>query len=179
MKTIYSIICLSLLFMACQPKPDNSAQEAFDKNSQTVLANLEGWQNENLDYSQYAENFVMRETSFGAPKDSVSLDEMIENDKMMWKNYDFKLLANPPVLLPGVNVVTKKVDGSVRHYSDWEVTLTATDSTPAKTGVIKLYESFDFDAEGKIMYQQVYGDFTGIMMYLHTPSETAVETESE
>jgi len=30
-----------------------------------------------------------------------------------------------------------------------------------------LYESFDFNEEGKIIYQQVYGDFTGIMMHLH------------
>ena len=178
MKTIYSIICLPLLFMACQPKVDNSAQEAFEKNSQTVLANIEGWQNENLDYSQYAENFIMRDTGFGAAKDSVTLNEMKEQDKMMWERYDFKLLTSPPVLLPGVNPETKKVDGSVRHYSDWEVTLPATDSTTAKKGVIKLYESFDFDSNGKIVYQQLYGDFTGLMMYLHKPSEANDMTES-
>lgn len=172
MKTLNVIVCLSLLFMACQPKPDNSAQEAFEKNSMTVLANLEAWQNENVDYSQYAENFIMRETSFGANKDSISLTEMMEQDKMMLAYYDFKLLTNPPVLLPGVNPETKKMDGSVRHYSDWEVTLSATDSTPAKTGVIKLYESFDFNNEGKILYHQIYGDFSGLMMYLHTPSNT-------
>jgi hypothetical protein len=173
MKTLISIFCLSLVLVSCQPKPDNSAQEAFEKNSQTVLANLEGWQNENLDYSQYAENFVMRDTGFGVDNDSISLQEMIENDKMMWKNYDFKLM-NSPVLLPGVNTETKMADGSVRHYSDWEITLAATDSTPSKTGVIKLYESFDFDTNGKIIYQQVYGDFTGVMMYLHTPSTIEV-----
>mgnify|MGYP000872108192 CR=1 FL=1 len=85
---------------------------------------FEGWQNENLDYSQYAENFVMRDTGFGVDNDSISLQEMIENDKMMWKNYDFKLM-NSPVLLPGVNTETKMADGSVRHYSDWEITLAA------------------------------------------------------
>lgn len=173
MKTLISIFCLLFVLASCQPKPDNSAQEAFDKNSKTVLANIEGWQNENLDYSQYAENFVMRDTGFGVAKDSINLQEMMENDKMMWNDYDFKL-RNPPVLLPGVNPETIKADGSVRHYSDWDVILPATDSTPAKTGVIKLYESFDFDANGKIIYQQVYGDFTGLMMYLHTPSNTVV-----
>jgi len=48
---------------------DNSANEAFEKNSQTVLAILEGFQSENLDYSQYADDFVMRDTGFGT-KDS-------------------------------------------------------------------------------------------------------------
>jgi len=166
MKITYSILLLSVLFIACQPKPDNSANEAFEKNSKTVLANLEGWQNEYIDYAMYAKDFAMYETGFGAPKDSLTLDEMIANDKQMWATFNFKLLTSPPVLLPGVNAQTKLPDGSVRHYSSWEVTLPATDSTAAKTGVIKLYESFDFDAEGKIRYQQVYGDFGGLMNYL-------------
>jgi hypothetical protein len=166
MKSIYSILFLSIFFVGCQPKPDNSANEAFEKNSKTVIANLEGWQNENLDYSMYAKDFAMLETGFGAPKDSLNLDEMMANDKQMWETFDFKLLTSPPVLLPGVNVDTKMADGSVRHYSSWEVTLPATDSTAAKMGVIRLYESFDFDKEGKIRYQQVYGDFGGLMNYL-------------
>ncbi len=166
MKSVYSILFLSVLFVGCQPKPDNSANEAFEKNSKTVIANLEGWQNENLDYSMYAKDFAMLETGFGSPKDSIALDEMMANDKQMWETFDFKLLTSPPVLLPGVNAITKLPDGSVRHYSNWEVTLPATDSTAAKTGVIRLYESFDFDEEGKIRYQQTYGDFGGLMNYL-------------
>ena len=166
MKSTYFILFLSMLFIACQPKADNSAQEAFEKNSKTVMANLEGWQNENIDYAMYAKDFAMLETGFGAPKDSLTLDEMKANDQQMWATFNFKLLTSPPVLLPGVNADTKLPDGSVRHYSSWEVTLPATDSTAAKTGVIRLYESFDFDAEGKIRYQQVYGDFGGLMGYL-------------
>jgi len=167
MKCIYSILVASILFVGCQPKPDNSANEAFEKNSKTVMANLEGWQNENLDYSMYAKDFIMRETGFGATKDTLTLDEVMANDKWMWEKFDFKLLTSPPVLLPGVSADTKLPDGSVRHYSDWEVTLPATDSTEAKSGVIKMYESFDFDADGKILYQQGYGDFGGIMAYLY------------
>lgn len=178
MKTISFILCLSLLFIACQPKPDTTADDLFKKNSETVLANIKGWQDENLDYSMYAKDFAFRETAFSSERDSSSLDQMMADDKKLWENYDFKLLTNPPVLLPGVNSETKKADGSVRHYSDWEITLPATDSTKAKSGVIKMYESFDFDAEGKIRYQQVYGDFTGLMMYLHSP-EKSVEAPME
>jgi len=166
MKFICSILFLSILFIGCQPKTDNSASETFEKNSKTVLTNLEGFQNENLDYSQYAKDFVMRDTGFGS-KDSLSLDDMMKMDKTLWEHYDFKCLTDPVNLLPGVNADTKLPDGSVRHYSDWEVTLPATDSTEAKSGIIKLYESFDFDADGKIIFQQVYGDFTGLFTYLH------------
>ena len=169
MKLIYSILCLSILLVGCQPAPDNSANEAFEKNSQTVLAILEGFQNENLDYSQYADDFVMRDTGFGS-KDSLSLEEVKKNDKGLWMAYDLKILADPIVLLPGVNIDTKLADGSVRLYADWEVTLPATDSTEAKSGVLRLYESFDFDDDGKVIFQQVYGDFGGLFGYLHSPA---------
>jgi len=158
---------MALLMMSCTAQVDNSADIAFEKNAKTVLANLKGWQDENLDYSMYADDFIMLDTGVGAEKDSLSVSEMKAMDEEMWKAYDFKLM-NEPVLLPGVNSNTKKPDGSVRHYSTWKITLPATDSTDAKSGMIKLYESFDFNAEGKILYQQVYGDFTGIMTYLHS-----------
>lgn len=177
MKQIIFILFCATIFIGCQPKPDNSAQEAFEKNSQTVLANLEGWQNENIDYSMYSKDFKMLDTGVGAEKDSLTLDEMMTNDKRMWEYYDFKLLTSPPVFLPGVNSETKKPDGSVRHYSTWEVTLPATDSTEAKSGQINLYESFDFDAEGKILIQQVYGDFTGLMMKLKHVDDEMHEME--
>jgi hypothetical protein len=172
MKLLYSLLILALVVTGCKTETEDmganaAADEAFTKNSETVMANLMGWQNENLDYSMYAEDFVMRETAFSAEQDSTDLKSMMAMDKQMFDRYDFKLLTNPPVLLPGVNPETKMPDGSVRHYSDWEVTLPATDSTEARSGVIKLYESFDFNEEGKIRYQQVYGDFTGLMMHLN------------
>ncbi len=163
---------LLLILVGCKSESENPeaaamavAEAAFATNSQTVLANLTGWQNENLDYSMYADDFVMLDTGFGAKKDSISKSEMMAMDQQMWQYFDFKLL-NEPQLLPGVNSDTKKMDGSVRHYCAWEVTRTATDSTEAKSGTILLYESFDFNEEGKILYQQVYGDFTGLMNYL-------------
>jgi len=167
MKHLLTILCLTFLFIACQPAADNSANEAFEKNSKTVLAALEGFQNENLDHqAYYATDFVSLVTGFGADKDSLNLDESIASDKEIWKILDFKLLNDPVVLLPGVNAETKMADGSVRYYGDWEVTRTATDSTEARSGVLKIYSSFDFDEEGKIIYEQGYGDFSGIMRYL-------------
>jgi hypothetical protein len=166
MKAIITLLCASILFVSCQPQQDNSANEAFEKNSKTALANIKGFQNENLDYSMYADDFILRDTGFNG-KDSIDKETMVKYDKELWKSYDFKMLTEP-VLLPGVNTETKQPDGSVRHYSDWEVTRTATDSTEAKSGVIKLYESFDFNTEGKIIFQQTYGDFTGLMTYLNS-----------
>lgn len=169
MKTTICYLSAAFLLLGCQKGNEGMTDQAFEINAATVLANLNGWQNENLDYSMYADNFVMLDTGFGAEKDSIGLDEMKQYDRQLWSNYDFKLLDNPPNLLPGVNPDTKIPDGSVRHYSSWEVTRPATDSTGAKSGIIQLYESFDFDSEGKIIFQQAFADFTGLMMYLNSP----------
>ena len=172
MKTICSFFCIVLLFVSCQEKVDNSAQLKFEENSKIVLANLQQWQDEDMDYSVYADDFVMYETMFGADKDTITLEEMKVSDKRAWDYFDFKML-NEPVLLPGVNPETKAPDGSVRHYSTWEVTIPGTDSTEARSGKIKLYESFDFNDEGKIVYQQVYGDFSGLLRHLMTKEEAS------
>ncbi len=171
MKIMYSVLCIALLVVGCKAEPeiDNSANELFEKNSKTALKSMLDWESESPDYTIYADDAVAYNTYFGAEKDSMMIhsDEVKEQDKSFLAKYDFELLTNPPIFLPGVNSVTKKPDGSVRYYGTWRVTLSATDSTEAKTGVIKLYESFDFDADGKIAVQQGYGDYSGLMMYLN------------
>jgi len=169
MKIMYSMLCLALLIVGCKAEPDNSANELFEKNSETALKSILDWESESPDYSIYAENARAYNTYFGAENDSIMIhsEEAKASDKAFLAKYDFKLLTKPPVFLPGVNADTKLADGSVRHYNAWEVTLPATDSTEAKSGIIKMYESFDFDADGKIVVQQGYGDFSGIMNYLN------------
>ena len=165
MKLICAILCLSFLAISCQPVADNSASETFEKNSKTVMNYLDGFQNENLDYAAiYAEDFVMLDTHYGVEKDSLSLSDIIKEDEKAWASADFKIISKIN-LLPGVSADTKLVDGSVRYYGDWEITLSATDSTAAKSGVIRLYESFDFNEDGKIVFQQYYGDFGGLSKF--------------
>jgi hypothetical protein len=161
-------IMLSGFLFSCQPPVDNSAKEAFERNAATVQAYIDGFEAESIDYDKiYSKQLVvMRGTSFGS-NDSTGLAELMINDRKGWAKFDFELLNKPANLLPGVNADTKEMDGSVRYYGTWKVTLPATDSTEAKSGVIKLYESFDFDEDGKIVYQQYYGDGSGLFMYLN------------
>lgn len=166
MKIIYSILFAGLFFVGCQPKPDNSAKEAFEKNSKTVMTYLEGIQNESLDYSSvYSVDVIQLDTHAGTKKDSLGLEDIKANDKKGWAFADFKIVSELN-LLPGVNPETKETDGSVRYYGDWEITIPGTDSTEAKSAVVRLYESFDFDEEGKIIFQQYYGDFGGLQKLL-------------
>ena len=158
-KSIYFLAgAAGLIFTACQPPVDDSAQLAFAANSETVKTFISGFEAESIDYaSLYAEDFYMPTTSFNATKDTLSLDDLIASDARSWAGYDFELVTDL-VLLPGVNGDSGEPNGSVRYYGTWRVTKAATDSTEATTADLKLYESFDFNAEGKISVQMYYGD---------------------
>lgn len=169
MKTTITILFLTVLLVPCQAQPAvDAGSEAFAKNSATVMKYVQAFQAESMDYDAFfAENAIIRGTSFGQA-DSNSVADKMNRDKEMWAKYDFKLVNKELNLLPGVNAETKKMDGSVRYYALWEVTRTATDAAPAKSGIIKGYTSYDFNKEGKIMYMQFYGDAGGLMKHLNS-----------
>jgi hypothetical protein len=113
-----------------------------------------------LDYDAlFSKDVIMLNTRIGAVKDSISIAEIKLMDQEGWDLYDYEILGEI-YLLPGVNTETKKADGSVRYYGTWRTTKAATDSTEAIKTDVRLYESFDFDEDGKILYQQFYGDLT-------------------
>ncbi len=175
MKFIYSILCATILLFACDTKKENMAEEnmadaTFEKNAKVVRAMLEGFQNGNVDYSVYANDYVMKGTAFG-DKDSLSLEEMKISDQRMLEMFDFKIMGDSLNFLPGVNADTKMADGSVRYYATWKVTRPATDSTQEKSGMIPTYHSWDFNEEGKIIYEQMYGDVGALMMHLTGPDK--------
>ena len=171
MKIMYSMLCLALLIVGCKAELDNSAvaNELFAKNCETALKSITDWESEMPDYSIYGDSAVAYNTYFGAENavTMIQSEESKARDEDFLANYDFKLVTSPPIFLPGVNADTKLPDGSVRYYGAWEVTKAATDSTEAKSGTIRIYESFDFDENGKIAIQQGYGDYSGLMMFLN------------
>ncbi|HCM75671.1 MAG TPA: hypothetical protein DIS90_04780 [Cytophagales bacterium] len=164
MKNLCFLIVLSLL-AGCQPAVKD---KTFNKNAATVAAYLKSFENKRLDYSAFAENFWSLNTMFGASSDTITLAQMKEGDAMMVAAYNFKLLGDSIAFLPGVDVATKMPDGSVRYYAEWQVTKPATDSTAEKVVVLKTYESYDFNEDGKIIFLQGYGDFTAFLNYLNS-----------
>jgi hypothetical protein len=172
MRKLLMLSALLVLIAGCKTvieDPDAearaAAEAAFKKNSEIVLSLMESWQSEDMDYSVYSDDFLAFDTAFNAEKDEWTKAEMEESYIGMFAMFDFKMLSEPN-LLPGVHGETKMPDGSVRQYSEWEVTRSATDSTEAKSGKIRLYHSFEFNDEGKISYQMGYGDFGALMTYL-------------
>ena len=163
MKNILAITAFSALAVGCMPAENETSevQAMYEANCATVTTALENFQNETADYSMYnQESFWARPTRFNPTKgDSVTLDELKESNIEGWAMMDYELVSDLK-FLSGVDAATNMMDGSVRYYGVWKVTRTATDSVEAKSCTIPLYSSFDFDAEGKILFQQNYGDFT-------------------
>ena len=155
-KIIYSIL-LSVFVFSCDKdtQSDNlKVSQSFEKNKKTMQELLESYANENVDYSRFSEDVVFRGTLLGAP-DTLKLDQIKAIHKDFFAKYDVKHMV-PFNFLQGVNPESGKADGSVRFYYDMQVT----NSSNGKSVVIPIYESFDFDNQGKAIYVQWYCDWT-------------------
>ena len=155
-KFLYSILLCAFVF-SCNSKSDvdNSVvNKSFEENSKTMQALLESYANEDVDYSRFSEDVVFKGTLYGS-KDSLGLNEIKSIHKDFFNKYDVKHMA-PFNFLQGVNAETGEADGSVRFYYDMQVT----NSSNGKSVVIPIYESFDFDDEGKAIFVQWYCDWT-------------------
>ena len=155
-KIIYSIL-LSVFIFSCDTgheSNDSAVTKSFEENSKTMQALLTSYANEDVDYSRFSDDAVFRGTLLGAP-DTLRLDQIKAIHKDFFAKYDVKHMA-PFNFLQGVNPETGVADGSVRFYYDMQVT----NSENGKSVVIPIYESFDFDDEGKAVFVQWYCDWT-------------------
>ena len=163
-KTIYLLFAIFFL-AACNFKDPSIAEsenifKIYEKNCETVLAYENAFCQENINYEKfYSEKAIIKGTMLG-DKDSMFVADRKIAHQELWKKYDFSMSPLDP--LPGVNPETKKMDGSVRMYFD--ITITLTENGNSVT--MPMYNSFDFDDEGKILYLQYYGDFTSAFLSL-------------
>ena len=161
-----------ILMLACTPPSDDvsvgEADALFAKNSETAMALIRDFDNEDLEgvRSHFADSAQWRPTTFGKTQPA-TLDDKMKGWEAAWATYDFDLVTTDLQLLPGVKMDTKEPDGSVRVYFDWDLVRPATDSTERKSVTLSYYESWDFDADGKIWMTQIFGDETAAMKALN------------
>ena len=159
-----AIAAAAALFFSCNP-PATDATATFEANSATIAQVFADFEAESDEFfTHFNADAIWRGTGLNAP-DSVTLEQVTAKYKAAWAKYDYELIS-PTNFLPGVNPQTKAVDGSVRGYFEWNISKAATDSTEAKSVRVKVYESFDFNPEGEIMYTQVYGNLMAGYAYL-------------
>jgi len=167
----FAFLLPALLLVACTPPAEGGSSQAdaiFEKNSETAMALIRDFDNEDIAAvrSHFADTAQWRPSAFGKTEPSF-LEEKVSGWEVAFAKYDFDLVTEDVQLLPGVNADTKEPDGSVRVYFDWEAAIPATDSTERKAVTIKYYESWDFDADGKIWLTQIFGDVTAAMQALN------------
>jgi len=165
MKKIIYFVTLIIFAFACNSDvsvkvTDDNVSKIFEKNCEMVKAYEAAFCQENIDYEKfYSEKAIIKGTILGDNDSMYVADRKVAHQEL-WKKYDFSMSPLDP--LPGVNPETKKMDGSVRMYFDITITLTEN----GKSVTIPMYNSFDFDDEGKILYLQYYGDFTAAFLSL-------------
>ena len=157
-KTIY-FLTVVLFVSACNSEfsseeTNNNISKIFEKNCETVISYETAFCQENIDYEKfYSENAIIKGTILG-DKDSLYVDDRKVAHQELWQKYDFSMSPLDP--LPGVNVETKEMDGSVRFYFDWTVNNTENGNSIT----LPLYMSIDFDNDGKINFYQYFGDLS-------------------
>ncbi|GEM_PF-297213 len=151
-------------FFACGQISSDSLV-AFETNSATITQVFADFERESDEFfTHFNASAVWSGTGLNAP-DTVTLEQVMSKYKSAWAKYDYELIS-PINFLPGVNRLTKTMDGSVRGYFEWNISKVATDSTKSKSVRVKVYESFDFNPEGEIIYTQVYGNLAAAYAYL-------------
>ena len=129
--------------------------QTFLDNCKTVQSYLDDFVNESIDYKKYFNDTCkIRGTSFNSDG-PMTVDDRMSRHKKLFPKYDFAI-SDSINFLPGVNAETKQVDGSVRFYFNW----TIINSENSKSVTIPLYMSFDFDENGKFIFQQHFGDIS-------------------
>ena len=129
--------------------------QKFLDNCETVQSYLDDFVNESIDYKKYFNDTCkIRGTSFNS-EGPMTVDDRMSRHEKLFPKYDFAI-SDSINFLPGVNAETKQVDGSVRFYFNW----TIINSENEKSVTVPLYMSFDFDENGKFIFQQHFGDIS-------------------
>ncbi|HCP41501.1 MAG TPA: hypothetical protein DIT65_06875 [Cryomorphaceae bacterium] len=161
------IVVTGLHLSSCVSNESAELDERFARNCEVIRANNAGFISENQDYSMYADDFFMVNTNLNGSPDTLRLEDLMAEDAYLWSKYDFQFLLDP-VLLPGVDSETQEPNASVRYYAPMKISKAATDSSEERTVVVRMYQTFDLNEEGKITIQMYYGDFTAAGIYLNS-----------
>ena len=159
MKNIF-FLTLTFFLVSCQTNETNQnnntkIEQLFSNNCMTVDSYLNDFVNESIDYEKYYNDTCKVRGTYFNSEGPMSVEDRKSAHKEMWEKYDFSF-SDSIVFLPGVNVETKEIDGSVRFYCNFSVINTENE----KTVTLPLYQSYDFDNDGKFIYLQYFGDLS-------------------
>ena len=150
-ETTHPFLCDSRALPAlCLQHSPCGTKPRLRKNVASMKAMFDGFQNKSIDPSLFADDFVDVGTGFEeADRDKA---EAMQQWKMMTRVMDAELTN--AIYLPGIDTLTLALDGSVRYYGQWNMTMgEATQSLMA-------YGSMEFNEAGEIRNFAHYADWT-------------------
>ena len=145
------------------------ASLAFVRNAQTVETVFKAFEAEDAEafWGGFAETAVWRGTGVNAPT-TLSRKKMRSVYDAFWAEFDYELME-PPHFLPGVDHETQRPNGSVNGMFLWEVSKAAEDGS-RKAVQLWIYECFDFNDDGDIVFTQVFSDLASAYRILREPT---------
>lgn len=161
---------LALGLFSCSSADPTSL--TFVRNAETVERVFRAFEAEDGEafWAEFAETAVWRGTGVNAPT-TLSREKMQEVYDAFWGEFDYEIVGDLH-FQPGVNPETQLPNGSVNGMFLWEVSRMAPDSSERRSVQLWIYESFDFNEEGQIVFTQVFSDLASAYRQLR---ETPVE----
>lgn len=147
---------LALGLFSCSPA--NPTLTAFARNAETVERVFRAFEAEDEEtfWAEFADSAVWRGTGVNAPN-TLSREKMQGVYNTLWGEFDYEIVGDLH-FQPGVNSETLLPNGSVNGMFLWEVSRLVADSIERRSVQLWIYESFDFNEEGQIVFTQVFSD---------------------
>jgi len=161
---------LALGLFSCSSADPTSL--TFVRNAETVERVFRAFEAEDGEsfWAEFAETAVWRGTGVNAPT-TLSREKMQGVYDAFWGEFDYEIVGDLH-FQPGVNHETQLPNGSVNGMFLWEVSRMAPDSSERRSVQLWIYESFDLNKEGQIVFTQVFSDLASAYRQLReTPAE--------
>ena len=161
---------LAFALQSCSPADSNAL--SFVTNAETVERVFRAFEAEDEEafWAEFAETAMWRGTGVNAPT-TLSREKMKGVYDAFWGEFDYQIVGNLH-FQPGVNPETQLPNGSVNGMFLWEVSRMAPGSSERRSVQLWIYESFDFNEDGQIVFTQVFSDLASAYRQLReTPAE--------
>ncbi len=168
MKKILLVAAVASGLAACSSSNPNSL--TFVRNAETVERVFRAFEAEDGEafWAEFANTALWRGTGVNAPT-TLSREKMQGVYDAFWGEFDYEIVGDLH-FLPGVNPETQLPSGSVNGMFLWEVSRMAPDSSERRSVQLWIYESFDFNDEGQIVFTQVFSDLASAYRQLRETS---------
>ena len=168
MKNVLLALAVASGLAACSSSNPNSL--TFVRNAETVERVFRAFEAEDGEafWEEFAATAVWRGTRVNAPT-TLTREKMTAVYDALWEEFDYEIVGDLH-FLPGVNPETQLPNGSVNGMFLWEVSRMAPDSSERRSVQLWIYESFDFNDEGQIVFTQVFSDLASAYRQLRETS---------